>query len=679
MGLPHTHGRLMKRVVLLLSLAALAASAAHASEPAPARSAVPSVEDFLKRDSFGDLRISPTGEFLAATVPMEDRTSLVIFRRADMTRTGHVTLPSKSHVADFVWVNPTRILFTIGQTTGGLEQPRGTGEIYGVNADGSGQGEPLIGARSRQRSAGDRGGTAGRFVFAQLVDSLITDEQNVLVSIAAPGSEFTEVVKMNVETGRTVRVARAPVRRAGFDTDNKGQVRFAAGAGSDNRVQTYYRAGDGAEWQLINDETETQRVVTPLGFNADSTVAYLQVEQETGPDAIYTFDPATLEKKRLMANERVNPLTVFRSPADGSVIAAVFMDGKPTIEYIDPQNPFAQAHKALQAAVPNQVIYPTSWSADGRYGLFLGFADRVPGDFYLFDREGGKLEYMVSRASWFTPEQLAETRPIRFTARDGLEIHGYLTIPRGSDGKGLPLIVNPHGGPFGPFDSWGYEPERQLLASRGYATLQVNFRGSGNYGRAFLRKGFQQWGGTMQDDLTDATKWAIAEGIAPADRICIYGASYGGYAALMAVVKEPTLYQCAVGNVGVYDMPMMFGSGDIPETRSGENFLKEALGTRSLESVSPNRQAASIQVPVYLMAGREDVRAPPEHTEMMYEALKALGKPVEMKIYEGEGHGNYLPANRIDFANRLLGFFAEHIGGNVTVGETTAETTAGSR
>ncbi|MFN7212844.1 MAG: prolyl oligopeptidase family serine peptidase [Lysobacteraceae bacterium] len=668
----------MKRLLLFLALAASGGAVLAQEAAPPARKAVPSVEDFLKRDSFGTLAISPTGEFLAATVPMEDRTSLVIFRRADMSKTGHVTLPAKSHVSSFVWVNPTRILFTIGQTTGGLEAPRGTGEIYGVNADGSGQGGPLIGARSRQR-ASDRGSTAGRFVFASLIDALRDDDKNVLVGIAAPGSEFTEVVKMNVDTGRTIDVARAPVRRAGFDTDNQGQVRFAAGAGSDNRVRTYHRANDDAEWQLINDEALTQRIVGPLGFSADGKVAYLQTEQEEGPDIIETFDVATGERKRLTGDDTVSPLTVFRSPTDGSIYAAAYMDGKPRVEYIDPSSPFSQAHKALQAAVPDQVVYPTSWSADGRYGVFLGFADRVPGDFYLFDREQNKLQYMVSRAAWFTPDQLAETRPIQFTARDGLVIHGYLTIPRGSDGKGLPLIVNPHGGPFGPYDNWGYEPERQLLASRGYATLQVNFRGSGNYGRSFTRAGYQQWGGTMQDDLTDATKWAIAEGIAPADRICIYGASYGGYASLMAVVKEPTLYQCAVGNVGVYDMPLMFGAGDIPETESGENFLKEALGTTSLESVSPNRQAARIQVPVYLMAGREDVRAPPEHTEMMYEALKALGKPVEMKIYDGEGHGNYLPSNRIDFANRLLGFFAEHIGGNVTVGEATSDKGQGAK
>ncbi|WP_334130756.1 S9 family peptidase [Silanimonas lenta] len=660
--------RLFSRLLQGLLIGSLWLGAAVAAPPV----AAPSVEDFLRRDSFGLLRLSPDGEHIAATVPLEDRTSLVIFRRSDMSRTGHVTLPAKSHVIDFYWVNPERILFTIGQSDGGLEAPRPTGEIYGVNVDGSGQGAPLIGFRSRQRGGVDSGSTAGRVLFASIIDTLPGDENRVLIATAAPGSPYTDVMRMDARTGRTSKVASAPVRRASFDTDTRGQVRFAAGSGSDNRVQTYYRDGDGSPWVLINDEAETQRIITPLGFSADGKTAYLQVEEENGPDAIYAFDTATRGMRKLLADDDVNPYSSFASPTDRSLYAVMFMDGKPRFEYLDPESPFAQAHRAIQAALPEQVVYPTSWTQDGRYGLFVGFSDRVPGDFYLFDREAGKLQYMVSRASWLKPEQLAETRPVRFTARDGLEIHGYLTLPPGTDGRNLPLVINPHGGPFGPFDTWGYEPERQLLASRGYAVFQVNFRGSGNYGRAFLRKGFRQWGGTMQDDLTDATQWAIAQGIADPRRICIYGASYGGYAALMGVVKEPTLYQCAIGNVGVYDMPLMFNAGDVPESRAGENYLREALGTTDLESVSPTRQAARIQVPVYLMAGREDMRAPPKHTELMYEALKALGKPVEMKIYAGEGHGNYLQANRIDFANRVLGFLAEHIGGTVTVGRTEA-------
>jgi dipeptidyl aminopeptidase/acylaminoacyl peptidase len=257
---------------------------------------------------------------------------------------------------------------------------------------------------------------------------------------------------------------------------------------------------------------------------------------------------------------------------------------------------------------------------------------------------------------------LSEMRPISLKARDGMPLEGFLTIPRGSNGKNLPMIVNPHGGPFGPYDAWGYNGEVQLLASRGYAVLQLNYRGSGNYGRAFEHAGYKQWGGTMQDDLTDATRWAIQQGIADAHRICIYGASYGGYAALEGVAKEPSLYRCAIGYVGVYDMPTMFHAGDIQYSKSGENFLKETLGEDNLDVISPTHLADRITVPVMMVAGREDVRAPPKHTEMMRDALQKAGKQVDTKIYAGEGHGFYTIEDRTDLYTRMLAFLDRNIG-----------------
>ncbi|MGH8105084.1 MAG: alpha/beta hydrolase family protein, partial [Arenimonas sp.] len=280
----------------------------------------------------------------------------------------------------------------------------------------------------------------------------------------------------------------------------------------------------------------------------------------------------------------------------------------------------------------------------------------------LYERANKKLSYLVSRNAWFKPEMLATMKPFYMVARDGTQLEGFLTIPVGSNGKNLPLIVNPHGGPFGPKDEWGYNPDVQILAANGYAVLQVNFRGSGGYGRKFTHLGYKQWGGTMQDDLTDATLWAIKEGIANPNRICMYGASYGGYSSIMAVAKEPDLYRCAFGNVGVYDMAAMYHTGDIPDTESGENFLDEALGHQNLDQASPNKLAHKIKAAVYLAAGREDFRAAPVHTEIMHKALLKAGKQSEMVIYEGEGHGNFLLKNRIDFYQRLLGFLDKHIG-----------------
>src|SRR5690606_1391046 len=156
-------------------------------------------------------------------------------------------------------------------------------------------------------------------------------------------------------------------------------------------------------------------------------------------------------------------------------------------------------------------------------------------DFYIFDTVAKKADHVVARRAWFDPAAMAERRPVSLTARDGLQLHGFVTIPAGTSGRGLPMVVLPHGGPYGVFDTWGFDTEAQMLAEAGYAVLQVNFRGSGNHGRAFEHAGARQWGGTMQDDVTDATRWAIAEGIADASRICIYGSSYGAYAALMEI------------------------------------------------------------------------------------------------------------------------------------------------
>lgn len=619
---------------------------AQANAPIP-------LEQFLKRDVFGTMSISPTGEYFAATVPKDDGSSLVILRRADMTVTGKVVLPKNTYIAGFNWVNPQRILFSIGEKAGELVSPTGTGEIYGVNADGKGQGNALIGVRSSS--------SGSRYLGASIISTLRNVDDFVLVNVRGEAGT-SQVARMNVNTGKYVTVVKSPVRNGSFTVDPLGVVRLAVGAGSDNRSKTFYRASDKSEWELINDEAVTEKIVTSAGFSADGKTVYLESEEASGPNSVYVFNAETKAMKLLRADNNVSPSGYLTSPVDGGLFGISYDDGKPRFDYIDAENPFAKMHANLQKSMPSQVLIPTSFTSDGNLAIVQGVADNVPSDFYLYDRNKNKLDYLLSKNAWFKPEMLAKMEPIYFVARDGTPIDGYLTVPVGSNGKNLPLIVNPHGGPFGPRDDWSYSSDVQILAANGYAVLQVNFRGSGGYGRKFMHMGYKQWGRAMQDDLTDATLWAIKEGIANKNRICMYGASYGGYSSIMAVAKEPDLYRCAFGNVGVYDMTAMYHTGDIPDSKSGENFLEEVLGHENLDSVSPNKLVDRIKVPVYLAAGREDFRAAPKHTEMMYAALQKAGKPSEMVIYEGEGHGNFLLKNRIDFYQRLLGFLDKNIG-----------------
>jgi dipeptidyl aminopeptidase/acylaminoacyl peptidase len=272
-----------------------------------------------------------------------------------------------------------------------------------------------------------------------------------------------------------------------------------------------------------------------------------------------------------------------------------------------------------------------------------------------------KADAVISRRSWINPDALSDMRPVDLAARDGLALHGYLTLPPGSDGKGLPAVVLPHGGPFGVFDQPYFDDEVQILAQAGYAVLQVNFRGSGNYGRAFTRAGAREWGGKMQDDLTDATRWLAAQGIADPARICIYGASYGAFAALMGAAREPALYKCAVGLVGVYDLEKIASESS---GRSSTNWTREWIGEGPmLAANSPIHRAAHVKAPVFLSAGGEDYIAPIAHTRKMEAALKKAGVSVETLYFPNEGHGYYLEAHRREYYAKLLDFLATHLGG----------------
>ena len=635
----------------------------------------PPVEDFLKRDIFGQMKLSPSGEYLAATVPLEDRTDLIILRVSDMQKTGYVRVQTKHLVTRFNWVNPTRIIFSMAEFEGVDVSPSTLPGLYGVNADGTGQGGPIVGyGADKFESSGTlikKESNDGVIVW--MLDDLKDDDKFMLVHAgkSSQGNDssrygkllpYTEAQRVDVLSGSRITVAKIPFPSADFTTDHAGEVRFATGSNSDNYTKTYYRKDRKSDWILINDEKETGVDVSPIGFDKSNTIAYLQYEELTGPDSVYAYDTNTAAKTLLVRDNNVSPDDYLFSQTDNTLFGIFYYDGYPRVYYVDPKNSSAQALKTVTDAFKDSTVFPVSYTSDGNQGLYFVSGDNMPGEYYLYDQSAKKLKFVAGKKSWFKPEMLARTDVYEVTARDGTKMEAFVTLPVGSNGKNMPLIVYPHGGPFGQFDTWNFNSDVQMLASRGYAVLQLNFRGSGNYGRSFKLAGYKQWGGKMQDDLTDATRWAVKEGIAASNRICIYGSSYGGYAALMGAVKEPDLYRCAIGDIGVYDMPMMFGRGDVQWSDSGQNYLKDMLGEKDLITNSPSRNASKIRASVLLLAGAEDDRSPKQHTEAMFNALKAAGKPVEMKIYDREGHGNFLIENKIDHANRVLEFLDKNIG-----------------
>jgi len=647
----------MNRVLLTAALAALSFNAAAGGVDVAA---------YTRRDQFTDLKISPDGRYLAATIPMDDRSVLAVIERGTNKLTGTFKMPRDNFIADFEWVGPERVVLSAAEKFGSLDEPQYTGELFAMNADG-GKAEMLVGYRTQDGGLGTtiKPKKGNDKIWAYLIPTPVSDGRSALIAAQPYSSDpYSTAERIDAFTGRLKRVAIAPMRNARFASDNQGVVRFTWGSNSDNIRHLYYRTGEGSEWDLVTIEKEGLFEV-PVGFSADDQTVYLQVEQARGPDAIVAMDMATRKRTQVLRDDKADPSRIIYRNNTRVPIGAYFADGHPHSSFFDREAPEARLQKSLEAAFQGQGVVITSQTNDGGLALVQVFSDQNPGDFYLFDTQAKKAAHVLAKREWFDPEKQATSRPFEFKARDGMTLHGFLTTPNGSTGKNLPLVVMPHGGPIDVQDYWGFDSDAQLLSDAGYAVLQLNYRGSSGYGKSYVSAGAREWGGRMQDDLTDATRWAIAEGVADKGRICLYGASYGGYASLMGVAKEPDLYRCAVGYVGVYDLPKMIAD-DARDSHRFRNWSHEWVGDPAkLGDVSPNRLADRIKVPVFLAAGGKDQRAPIEHSRMMESALRKAGVPVETLYYDTEAHGFYTQEHREEFYTRLLAFLSRSLGGAV--------------
>ena len=651
----------------LLGLAGLM----QASTPALATPSV-DIENYLRRDGYGRIKISPDGQHYAATVQLEDRGGLVIFRRADNKVVGGATGAKHSLVDRFWWAKNDRVVLSTAERLGSRDQPYPTGMLFAVGVDGS-RVRTLVGPEIEPGLV-DTYGDMGPWEMASLIDTLPDDPAYVLIAAWDMGVDpTTRVEKLDVYTGKRTTVATAPVRRATFVTDVAGQVRFADGARDDNVRKLFYRDSDASEWRLVNDEAQSGHKESALGFAADGVVAYLRVAQAEGPDAVVAWNTRTGVRTEIQRDPTVDPYATVHDRDGRAVIGLQYMRAGVQPRLFDEKTETARVYLALDKAFPDAAVTITSYTRDGRHALVQVWNDRTPGDTYLFDTKAMTAKGVYIAREWFDPARLAATRAVSLKARDGLALHGYLTPPRDAGSGPWPTVLLPHGGPFGIFDEFAFDDDVHLLSEAGYAVLRINYRGSGNYGVGFRKAGAREWGGRMQDDLSDATHWAIEQGIADASRICIVGASYGGYAALMGAAREPGLYRCAVGYVGVYDLEAMH-RGRSREARWIRTWADDWLGELgSLKARSPIHMAEAITAPVLLVAGGEDLVAPIAHSKKMERALRAAGKPVETFYVGSEGHGFYADKNRREYLTRLLDFLARHLGG-----DTTADANRGS-
>lgn len=604
----------------------------------------PSVEDLLRREQNTLVKISPGGEYLAVGTRVEDGSIVAaILDRGTRALVQGLAPEKNGAIEDVEWVSPRR-LFAISSERGKSVQESFLNPwIVAMDVDG------------KNRDA----------FFANVFDTLLDDDAHVLTVRCGRSTNrgCSNHVQMITTEGRDVgkRLAEAPLPDAGFMADNAGTVRFATGWNDDDEQQLWLH--DGKTWTLLNDETSSGVEVVPLGVSRDGTQGFLRSERKTGGDAIERIDFATGKREVVLADDRQDPVRIVWSADGAEPIGATYGLQVPRARFWNPEHPDARLTRTLERAFPDDAVALTSGSRDGRHAVVTVWGDRDPGSYYLFDRTTRKTELILRRRPWLDPPSLAPMRAVSLQARDGTPLHGYLTMPLAAGATRPPLVVMPHGGPFGMADRWGFDEEVQLLAAYGYAVLQVNFRGSGGFGRSFVEAGFRQWGRRMQDDLTDATRWAQQQAGVDAARTCIWGSSYGGYAALMGAIREPALYRCVVATSAVTDLGLMWRWGDIRRTRSGKKYLARAIGEDPVERAanSPARHVAPLQAPLLLVHGRRDARVSYEHARALKQAMDAAGKPYEEFTPRDETHGMYGDANRDAYYRRVLAFLGKHL------------------
>jgi dipeptidyl aminopeptidase/acylaminoacyl peptidase len=634
--------------------------------------------DLARHVQYDKVKISGDGHYLAATTVVGGKPMLALVDLVN--HKGQMIKPREGNqVVDFWWVNSHRVLYTEGTKVSGFDRPFATGEIFGVNADGTGA-QILFGYRAGdtrkdthiQQPQSER-------ASARLIDTLRNGDGNhVMIGVeqwdSGADGAFTQIEVMDVNNGTKHSVGTAPVKKASIVADNHGVARFAVGADSHAYPVVYYREGDGQPWELLFQGTGQRAVPEPATFNRDDSLVYMWCPEKGAVSALCPWDVATRTMKApVWSSDVTDSEGLIRSLDRRDVVGVYAMPSTPSASAFVPGSDTMKVITALTKALPGESVRVVSSTDDGAKAVALASSDMDPGTYYLWDKATGKAEPMLQRAEWIKPNQMAQMQPIEFKARDGLTIHGYLSMPPNREqAKHLPMVVMVHGGPFGIRDTWGYDPIVQALATHGYAVLQVNYRGSGGYGGNFEYAGYREWGGKMQDDVTDATHWAVDQGVAMPGHVCIFGGSYGGYAALEGAVKEPDLYRCAIGYVGVYDLAKMYTDGDIADRVMGKAYLRIALGTdpEVLAAHSPINQLDRLKANVMLIVGGQDVRVPPIQGESLHAALSRRGIAHEWLYKSGEGHGFYDEQNSTELYERVTRFLDQNIGVNPAVAVT---------
>lgn len=622
--------------VLPLASTACAAESGEDSPPVPP---VLPMEDFFRNPEVGAFSLSPDGAKLAFVKPWERRMNVYV-RDIETGAEKRVTSATERDIAGFFWKGSDRIVYI--QDKGGDENFH----IYLTDIEGK---------ASRDLTPFDG-------VRAGVLDDLEEDPEHMLLEMNRRNPEVFDVYRCELATGELTQIAENPGNITGWLTDHDGRLRVAYETDGVNS-SLLYRPTEKDEFKTLVT-TNFKDSFLPLMFGYDNKLLYVASNLGRDKIAVYTFDPdANKTRDLVFEHPDVDVASLISSKKRKVITGVVYTTDKSRYHFFDKDR--KELQDTLEKFFPGYEVAVTGMDDDERRATVRVYGDRTRGGSYLFDRQSNSLTKLADHSPWLKETEMAPMEPIQYTSRDGLTIHGYLTLPLGVASRDLPLVVIPHGGPSAR-DEWGFDSEAQFLANRGAAVLQVNFRGSTGYGKKFWQAGFKQWGRAMQDDVTDGVEWLVKQGIANPKRLAIYGGSYGGYAALAGATFTPDLYACAVSYVGPSNIFTLLESIP-PYWEPYREMEYEEIGhpvkdKELLESISPVLHADKIRIPLFVAQGANDPRVKKAESDQIVEAVRKAGKDVVYMVKDNEGHGFRNEENRFDFYREMGGFLKKHLG-----------------
>jgi len=597
-----------------------------------------SVEDFMKNPGNFGYELSPDGNYITFSSSWENRSNVFVKKMNDDSEPVRVSNSKDRDVAGFFWKD-NNLLYV--KDKGGDENFH----IYSTTFNGS----------------EEKDLTPYPNVTVGILSGLQGVKDEILIMMNKEDATVFDVYKLNVKTGETTHVAKNPGNIASWLADRNGNVRIAvASDGVEGTI--LYRDSEKDEFKPFI-EMEAGDEVVPLAFSKDNQYIYATSNKGRDKVEVVKYDLKGKEEV-IMSNDQVDVSGVLYSAEHDKLLYGAYITDKTHYQFFDEN--FEKLFRKIQSKlnVHESELGINDYNKEMTKFIVSVSSDTVYGKYYYYDSTTDELTELATLSPWLNPNELAEMHPISYKSRDGLTINGYLTLPKNKEAKDLPLIVNPHGGPWAR-DMWGFNPEVQLLANRGYAVLQVNFRSSTGYGKEFLQAGNKQWGLKIQDDITDGVQWAIDQGIADPDRIGIYGASFGGYATLAGITYTPDLYAAAVDYVGVSNIFTLLNTIP-PYWETMRNMFYERVGhpekdKELLTAVSPVFHADKIKTPLFVAQGANDPRVNKAESDQIVEALRARGVDVEYMLKDNEGHGFANEENRIEFYNAMVKFFDSHL------------------